>query len=142
MNPNYINVRFRAEIPEDGLPPQFGVITACNPEGRTVAVEKNHQANESLLVALNEAKHRFFSVTGGSSDFTHAEPGFGVLFASREEAISWGRRYRQEAIFWIVNETVELVPCDGGISSMLGNWQSLVEEVPSREAGQRIHTDH
>ncbi len=106
MNPDYIDVRFLTETPADTLPGEFGIITACNPNGRTVAAKENAQATESLRIALNEENLIFFPVTGGSSDFTHTEPGFGVLFASREEAISWGRRYRQEAIFWIANGTV------------------------------------
>jgi len=140
MNPNFVNVRFRAELPKDGSPAKFGIVTACNPDGQTVASEKNEQATESLRIALSEAGHLFFPVTGGSPDFTHSEPGFGVLFTSRDNAISWGQRYQQEAIFWIVDGTVELVPCDGGACLTLGDWISLSAELSSGEILKK-HTE-
>ncbi len=30
----YMNARFRAEEPEGGWPVEFGVVTACNPQGK------------------------------------------------------------------------------------------------------------
>ena len=132
MNPGYHNVRFRAEIPAAGLPAAFGVVTACNPNGHNVANEENHQATETLRCALTAEKHFYFPVTGGSPDFSHAEPGFGVLFKSPEEAVSWGRRYRQEAVFWIKEGRVQLVPCDGTASVELGSWQTLAEPAAQK----------
>jgi hypothetical protein len=127
MNPGYHNVRFRAELPAAGLPSAFGVVTACNPDGRTVTDEENLQATETLRSALTADGHFFFPVTGGSPDFAHREPGFGVLFKSSEQAVSWGRRYQQEAVFWVEEGSVQLVPCDGSASVELGAWQSLAD---------------
>jgi hypothetical protein len=130
MKAAYSDVRFRSGLTAERLPAAFAVITACNPNGRTVAAEANRQATESLHQALTVGGHETFPVTGGSSDFLHAEPGFGVAFPSREEAVSWGRRFRQEAIFWIAAGNLELVPCDGGPSLMLGTWESRLEQIP------------
>ena len=127
MNPGYHDVRFRAELPTAGQPTAFGVVTACNPDGRTVTDEENLQATEALRSALTAEGHFFFPVTGGSPDFTHCEPGFGVLFKSPEEAVSWGRRVAQEAVFWIHDGRVHLVPCDGSASVELSPWESLAE---------------
>jgi hypothetical protein len=127
MNPGYQDVHFRAELPKAGLPAAFGVVTACNPNGITVAKEKNHQATDALRRALSAENQFFFPVIGGSADFSHAEPGFGVLFKSSEEAVSWGLRYQQEAVFWIKEGSVQLVPCDGTASVELGSWQALAE---------------
>lgn len=127
MNPGYHEVRFRAALPAAGLPACFSVVTACNPNGRTVSKEENQQATDALHSALSAENHFFFPVTGGSPDFSHAEPGFGVLFQSPEEAISWGQRFQQEAVFWIEEGSVQLVPCDGTASVELGSWQSLAE---------------
>lgn len=127
MNPGYHNVRFCAELPAAGLPAAFGIVTACNPDGRTVTDEENLQATETLRSALTADGHFFFPVTGGSPDLAHREPGFGVLFKSPEQAVSWGQRYQQEAVFWIKEGSVQLVPCDGSSSVELGAWQSLAE---------------
>jgi hypothetical protein len=127
MNPGYQDVRFRAELPAAGLPAAFGVITACNPDGKTVSAKENEQATDDLRRSLTAEGHFFFPVTGGSPDFSHAEPGFGVLFKSSEVAVSWGRRYQQEAVFWINEGNVQLVPCDGTAPVELGTWQTLAE---------------
>jgi hypothetical protein len=127
MNPGYANVRFQAELPQAGLPASFGVITSCNPDGKTAPTKQNQQATETLRSTLTAENHFFFPVTGGSPDFSHAEPGFGVLFKSPEEAVSWGRRFQQEAVFWIKEGSVQLVPCDGTAPIELGSWQSLAE---------------
>lgn len=132
MNPGYHEVRFRADLPPAGLPAAFGVVTACNPNGRTVTDEENQTATETLRSALAAEEHFFFPVTGGSPDFSHAEPGFGVLFKSSEEAVSWGRRFQQEAVFWISEGCIQLVPCDGTPSVELGAWEAL-EETTARK---------
>ena len=125
MNPGYNDVCFRAELPAAGVPAAFGVVTACNPNGHTVAKEKNHQATDALRSALTAENRFFFPVIGGSPDFSHAEPGFGVLFKSMEEAVSWGRRYQQEAVFWINEGNVQLVPCNATAPVELGTWQTF-----------------
>ena len=127
MNPGYHDVRFRAELPAVGLPAAFGIVTACNPDGKTVSAIENDQATDTLRSALTAENHFFFPVIGGSPDFSHTEPGFGVLFESSEEAVSWGRRYQQEAVFWIKEGSVQLVPCDGTTPVELGAWKSLAE---------------
>lgn len=126
MNPAYRNVRFRVETPAPGLPVAFGIVTACNPDGRTVSDEENQQATGALLRALQSETHVPFPVTGGSPDFSHSEPGFGVRFASPEETVSWGRRFRQEAVFWVEDGKVRLIACDGTDSAEIGDWQALV----------------
>lgn len=142
MNPGYHDVRFRAELPAAGLPAAFGVVTACNPNGQTVSDEENHQATYALRSALTDEKHFFFPVTGGSPDFSHAEPGFGVLFKSLEEAVSWGRRYQQEAVFWINEGKVHLVPCDGTAPVELGTWQTLAESSAQKPIFRFLGNPH
>lgn len=125
MNPAYHNVRFRADLPKAGLPAAFGIVTACNPDGKTVSDSENKEATQAFRVALEAEGHFFFPVTGGSPDFSHAEPGFGVLFTSRADSVVWGKRFHQEAVFWVEEGRVQLDPCDGAAPVDLGEWQSL-----------------
>lgn len=125
MNPAYLNVRFRVEPPQTGVPSRFAVITACNPDGQEVSDEENAIATERLRSELVEAGHGYFPVTGGSLDFSHAEPGFGVLLPSLEEAVSWGRNYRQEAIFWVEEGKVSVASCLNEDVVELGDWANL-----------------
>ena len=126
MNPEYQNACFRATPPLNGWPCTFGIITACNPDGKIVSDQENAEATDQLCRELVAAKLEHFPVTGGSKDFTHAEPGFGVIFPSQEEAIAWGQRYEQEAIFWVHDDQISLVSCHGSMDSNLGSWQERI----------------
>jgi Protein of unknown function (DUF3293) len=124
MNPLYKETRFRAELPQTGLPDRFGIITAWNPDGRDVSAEANASATERLRSALLKKGHIIFPVTGGSPDFSHAEPGFGVLLESSEETVQWGQRFRQEAVFWVEHGMVRVVSCDNEEVEDIGTWES------------------
>lgn len=123
MNPGYVDVHFRAEPPASGLPAAFGVITAYNPCGKTLSQEENELATKTLRNALEAESLACFSVIGGSSDFAHSEPGFGVIFSSVQRAVEWGVRFRQEAVFWVEKGKVSLIPCDGSAATDLGSWR-------------------
>ena len=127
MNPEYENAYFRAVPPTNGWPRSFGVITACNPDGKIATDDENADATNQLRLELQSAKLEHFPVTGGSKDFTHAEPGFGVVFPSQEVAIAWGRRYRQEAIFWIQDDNLSLVSCKDSKIVNSGLWRDRLD---------------
>lgn len=105
---------------------RFGVVTACNPDGVTVDDEQNKAATESLRNHLAGAGLQFFSVTGCSPDLRHQEPGFGIAVDDRDVIVELGRRWRQEAIFWIEHGTVHLVACGQGEAVILGQWDALL----------------
>lgn len=125
MKPEFQNVRFRAEIPETLMSRAFGVITACNPDGITVSDAENETATQKLKSDLAHEGLVYFPVTGGSPNFSHAEPGFGVVWHSPDEAVAWGRKFRQEAVFWIEGGIVYLLSCTDEQSLCVGTWQEL-----------------
>ncbi len=125
MNDEYSNVRFRAEPPAGGLPERFGVVTACNPDGVSDLDEKNRARTEVLRARLEAAGLAFFPVTGGSPDFSHREPGFGLVAPSIERVIELGREFHQEAVFWVENGEVQLVSCVSAASQVVGRWREL-----------------
>jgi hypothetical protein len=110
----YRNVRFRC--PKSDPPPAFFIITAHNPDGITAEDSANHEADAALKFELTRRGHEFFPVTGGSPDFSHAEPGYGVVCA-RVEALRLAQMFRQEAVFEVRGGRVSLVRCPGR-----GDW--------------------
>ena len=78
-------------MPEGAFPAAFGIVTACNPDAVTVSEAANVEATERLRARLVAEGWDFFPVTGGSADFTHAEPGFGIV-TSRDEIVAFGAR--------------------------------------------------
>lgn len=131
MNPAYLDAHFRADPPETGWPEAFGVVTACNPDGVTVSDAENEAATDALRERLVAEGWMFFPVTGGSADFTHAEPGFGIV-APRETVVALGRAFRQEAVFWIVDGELTLCPCGAGELMELGDWEERLDAETQR----------
>lgn len=99
MNEEYKHARFRLDCKACEAPSVFGVITAWNPDGKTLADEMNATATAMMRRELDGAGFTYFRVDGGSLSGDYIEPGFGVVFSDREKCIAWGRKYRQEAIF-------------------------------------------
>lgn len=125
MNPEYQRTRFLARPPTSGLPDRFGVVTACNPNGVVVDETRNAVATDKLRQQLQHLEWVFFPVTGCSPDLTHQEPGFGVVCQTAEEVVDLGRAWQQEAVFWIENGVVHLLPCNSGERVVLGEWAKL-----------------
>jgi len=124
MNPAYLEVRFRFDPPQTGLPECFGIVTACNPDGLTTDEMSNQKANARLADLLHAEGRVFFPVNGGSPDFTHAEPGFGIV-AELARVLELGREFRQEAVFWIEAGTVHLCSCTDDTRHPVGSWHGL-----------------
>ncbi len=108
-------------------------MTAWNPEGVTATPAANEQTNARLLAQLTNAGHFHFPVTGGSEDFRHAEPGFGIL-ATKDACMKLGQQFRQEAIFWIERGQVQLCSCTDDAHHVIGKWKD-------RATGAAAHPD-
>ena len=107
-----------APLPAD-WPADFAVITAYDPDGLPTTGDLNLAADESLEAELRAAGHRLHRITGGSADGVHLEPGWGVSIGL-PEAVEYGRRYRQLAVFYVRGGGVCLVDCADGSSEDLG----------------------
>ena len=136
MNPAFSHARFQASMPEGGWPEAFGVVTACDPDGEPAPGAVNAGATEDLRARLVAEGWAFFPVTGGSADFAHAEPGFGIV-AGREEILALGREYRQVAVFWIEGDALTLCPCDEGVPVELGSFLDRVVAKAGEGRGWR-----
>lgn len=127
MNPAYRHARFRAELPHGGLPESFAVITACNPEGRTIPPAENESQTREFQAQLVERGLGHFPVTGFDARSPHEEPGFGVL-CDLETAYAFGEQWHQEAIFWIHRGQVSLINFEAQKpSEPLRRWADMTE---------------
>lgn len=136
MNPHYRNVRFLAVKPPDGWPERFGIVTAWNPMDRSSTADENAAAHGRLVAKVKKERLVSFSVTGGSTDMKHREPGLGIVFAREEDAVMWGQEFDQRAVFWIENGMLWLVPCGKGAKECLGGWESrIIPEQKTHENG-------
>lgn len=122
LRPGYLAAYFLTELPPEGLPGRFGVITAYNPNGRRAADATNLTADCKLEECLKRSKLPHFRVTGGSQDGSHREPGFGVVTGDIEEVEKLARQFRQEAFFWIEDGEIYCFEVDRPTRHRLGPW--------------------
>jgi hypothetical protein len=54
------------------------------------------------------------------------KPGYGVQGIARDEAVTLGREFRQEAIFWVEKGIVFLVSCADATNERIGSWSVMV----------------
>lgn len=133
LRPEYRRVRFRCEREE--TPPRFFVVTAHNPEGKPAESSANEKAEERLRKLVDRLGLKSFPVTGGSVDFSHSEPGLGIV-APRELALSLARHFRQEALFEVRDGRVLLVSThpQAEPDEDIGPWAVLGAPLPERNA--------
>lgn len=87
------------------------VITAFNPGGRTVPVEKNERYHNVLLDDLNRRSVTWWPAAGGDPDGVHIEKSAAVVGLSEAEARELGRSLGQDAVFAWTPSTWRLLSC-------------------------------
>ncbi|CAN5895012.1 hypothetical protein BH11VER1_BH11VER1_01920 [soil metagenome] len=117
----------------NALPESFGIVTAWNPDGISADVASNQIASARLQSMLQAEALPCFPVTGGSADFAHVEPGFGII-ADQSRIVEFGRRFRQEAVFWINRGAVQLCPCNDAPTQIIGTWNELATAAAAQPA--------
>ncbi len=131
LRPEYRRVRFRCEL--EDIPPEFRIVTAWNPDGEVADETANRGANEHLRQEIQRLGFEAFPVTGGDPEFSHAEPGYGIV-CSRAEAVLLARRFRQEAFYEVLGGRVYLVSVHEGHApgDPVGRWRNLAfaGEIP------------
>lgn len=108
----YDQAHFQLDSPAVDLPVGFGIVTACNPMGVTVEASVNEGLDRDLGLFLLGQGIPHFRITGGSRDMSHAEPGYGCA-VDPERIVELGRQWNQEAVFWVQEDQLFLVSCDG-----------------------------
>ncbi|HRQ88317.1 MAG TPA: DUF3293 domain-containing protein [Bacteroidia bacterium] len=126
LRPEYRQVRFRCDV--EDVPPEFRIVTAWNPDGEKASPEENEEADRHLRSELERLGFESFPVTGGNPDFSHAEPGYGIV-CNRAEGVLLARRFRQEAFYEVLGGRVYLVSVHEGHApgDPVGRWRELVD---------------
>jgi hypothetical protein len=114
--PAYFNVRFRGPWPDRSHPDEFAIITAYATTGETWPDERNRAADLELENELRGTGCWMRRLTGHDPETGHAEPGWAVEIGF-EEALAIGRRFKQDAIFWISANRVWVAKCASDLQS-------------------------
>jgi len=122
MNPLYATALFQAAPPHGGWPTTFAIITACDPRGQPTDDQLNIGLDAELEGRLQTLECWHWRVTGGSPDFSHAEPGFAIELPLID-AVELGRNFDQIAVFWIEGDELSVIYCDDGARQKIGSWR-------------------
>lgn len=99
----------------------FAIITAWNPESKRLSDIDNKQRNEALKEELTGLHMQ--TMWAGNRDFSWKEESFAVAI-SRERAIELGKKYQQNAIYFIERERLFLLSClEDATETELGYFQ-------------------
>ena len=116
LHPAYSKVRFRGPWPDRSHPDEFAIITAYATTGETWPDERNRAADLELENELRGTGCWMRRLTGYEPETGHAEPGWAVGIGF-EEALDLGRRFKQDAIFWISANRVRVAKCGSDLQS-------------------------
>lgn len=110
MIPAYFDTRFRTSDAHPSWPDAFGIISAQATTGESWSDEENAAADGRLQEDLAVLNRWFTRVTGYSPNTPHAEPSWAVAL-SLQEALDIGRRYSQDAIYYVDGDRLSVMKC-------------------------------
>ncbi len=99
----------------------FAIITAWNPKSELLSKKDNDRSNQYLA---QEISHTCWcEIQVGNKDFSWMEASFAVQITA-DEAIKLGRKYQQNAVYFIEGEELLLLPCIEEQNKVsLGSWR-------------------
>ncbi|WP_284192049.1 DUF3293 domain-containing protein [Vibrio zhanjiangensis] len=100
---------------------EFAIITAWNPKSHRRGKLENDRSNHSLV---KEFGHTCYTeVLVGDRDFSWVEISFAVAL-SEQQALYLGRKYQQNAIYYVVRDELFLLSCCADNTKVsLGGWR-------------------
>lgn len=129
FHPAYFQTHFIADGLPAAWPAAFGIVTAWATTGEQWSEARNREADERLRSALQTRGLPHHRITGTSPDGTHAEPGWAVT-AARNEVISLGREYLQDAVYWVEADQLHVLSCRDDRAAPVGRFSERVRPAP------------
>ncbi|AQS40024.1 Protein of unknown function (DUF3293) [Shewanella psychrophila] len=88
----------------------FAIITAHNPRGQILTSCQNRLLDRQLLRSIEQFNRPYRAVVGASRDRSHMEKSWAVAI-DKLSAAHLGLKFKQNAIYFIDNNQLALVPC-------------------------------
>jgi hypothetical protein len=132
--PEYHETRFVPKEPTPSRwPDAFAVVTACNPFGHGIDAEADQSATTRLRKTISRLGLKRHRVTGVSADGKHREHGFAVWECDLQAALSLGREFAQNAIYWVEDGRLDVVSCSTGEREHVGLWSERLRTKGERD---------
>jgi hypothetical protein len=130
----YHETRFVLKEPAPARwPDAYAVVTACNPFGHGIDAKADQSATTRLRKTISRLGLKRHRVTGVSADGKHREPGFAIWGCDLQAALSLGREFAQNAIYWVEKGRLEVVSCSTGECEYVGLWSERLQTPGERD---------
>ncbi|WP_169753928.1 DUF3293 domain-containing protein [Photobacterium aquae] len=115
------------KITQHPVYPCFAILTAFNPRSTVISNKENRLRHSQLTKELRRSGFSFESVVTCSPDGRWAEQGVMVAM-DKSEACRVAARWEQNAIYWVENGELFLVPVllAGFEQQSLGDWRGFL----------------
>jgi hypothetical protein len=132
MHPAYFETHFLVHEAVSDWPPEFAIITAHATTGEVWTPEQNKAADRELEAELRRSTVWLKRLTGYSPTSGHEEAGWAVEL-SLAESSALGRRYRQDAIYWVSGDSLRVTYCEPAKRALVlvGSFRSRLKEGKS-----------
>lgn len=108
----YLETHFYCDdLPVDGWPKEFVIITAYATTGESWTPAVNREADACLLAHVKQHSDWHWRITGYSPTSGHAEPGWAVEL-DFNAACDLGREFKQDAIYHVSGDVLSVSYCD------------------------------
>ncbi|PSW08889.1 DUF3293 domain-containing protein [Photobacterium rosenbergii] len=107
--------------------PCFAILTAFNPRSIVLSKKDNLVRHQKLELALKSQVEGVLPISCSAPDGQWHELGF-IVPMSKAEACREAKRWGQNAIYWVEDNELFLVPVllDGVETQRLGDWPSFL----------------
>ncbi len=110
IHPAYFETHFEQLSAFDEWPKNFAIVTAYATTGEVWTDAENKLAGQLLETNLANQQVWIHRLTGYSPKSGHAEPGWAAEI-SFESAVDLGKRFRQDAIYYVSQDTLFVILC-------------------------------
>lgn len=87
----------------------FAIISVLNPRGKIATPGQNLCRHMAFAAGVHAARLRYRKITGASGDLKFLEPSWAV-FCSREQAEQYALEWQQNALYWVEQDQLWLLP--------------------------------
>lgn len=127
LHPAYFTTRFRVAQAPPEWPSAFIIVTAYATTGERWTDDESARADEALRTRISQLAVWHWPVTGYDPTTGHAEPGWAIGL-DRDDGVRLGIEFRQDAIFCVTDDVLEVVSCRTGEVSRVGAFRIRLGE--------------
>jgi len=127
INPHYFDVIFKEIKVSYQYPQTFAIITAWNPKDVILPEQENQKRNRCLQKSIKKTMVLGTKIIGASADLQHQELSL-IIEGALQDLINLAQKFKQNAIFWVQGDSLELISCNSLKHFKLGSFRERIRQ--------------